>query len=242
MSILTRPFGYSATRPDTFLRLARVSLFPVSALCWRSGAAQTGNASRTECAQPAPTASELTVLPPPSITCLTGIRYIRVNVRFVQTATGGDNFGPVDLPVTPFDDNGYRWAQGMIWVANWPGGWSQNTQMRLPVGNSTAVLPKRIQLVLTGGYFDKVPAAYQSTERLWYYLGGPARGEAWVRSPFGAAPATATLFDGLGRVVRTLAVGAAPVRLALSDLPGGVYTVRIGAGGPGATRRLVVQP
>ena len=90
-------------------------------------------------------------------------RYVRVNVHFVQDENGGNNFGPVDDPATSLDENGYRWAQGMLWAANWPGGWSQNVRMHLLLGNQTPVWPKRIQLVLSGVYFDRVPngGAYQ---------------------------------------------------------------------------------
>ncbi len=80
---------------------------------------------------------------------------MRVNIHFVQSTSGIGNFQPVDNPNTPEDESGYRWAQGLIWAANWPGGWSENPQMHLLPGNNTPALPKRIQLVLSGVYFDK---------------------------------------------------------------------------------------
>ena len=103
--------------------------------------------------------------PPPADT--TGTYYVRVNVHFVQRADGTDNFGVVDLPATPrVDENGYRWAHGLIDGANSLYGWGGNPPMRLPVGNATPHPPKRVQLVLTGVYFDRVPAA-QDAERLF---------------------------------------------------------------------------
>ena len=61
----------------------------------------------------------------------------------------------------------------------------------------------------------------------------------------GAAAATLTITDALGRVVRTTAVAlpAAGLRhpLDLSGLPGGLYAVRVAAGGNTATHRLVVE-
>lgn len=91
--------------------------------------------------------------------------YVRVNVHFVQRADGTDNFGPVDLPTTPLiDENGYRWAQGLIDGSN--GSWLSNPPMKLPVGNATPHPPKRVRLVLTGVYFDRVPAD-RDAERLF---------------------------------------------------------------------------
>lgn len=112
------------------------------------------------CVQAAPTANELTTQPPANNACLTGTRFIRVNVHFVQDGAGGKNFGPVDLPPPAnerdMDDNGYRWAQGLMDGANSTWCWGGNPPMKLPVGNTTPANPKRVQLVLTGVYFDKV--------------------------------------------------------------------------------------
>lgn len=96
----------------------------------------------------------------PRDTCA-ATRYVRVNIHFVQDEAGRNNFQPTDDPTTPLDEDGYRWAQMLIWAANWPHGWSENPPMVLPVGNRTPALPKRIQLVLTGVYFDRAPAAEQ---------------------------------------------------------------------------------
>lgn len=99
--------------------------------------------------------------PPPPDTV--GTYYVRVNVHFVQRADGTDNFGPVDLPETPLlDENGYRWAQGLLGGANSEFGWGGNPPMKLPVGNKTPAKPKRIRLVLTGVYFDAVPVAREA--------------------------------------------------------------------------------
>ncbi len=53
----------------------------------------------------------------------------------------------------------------------------------------------------------------------------------------GATAPTATLIDGLGRVVRTWPLAPGPSTLDLRGLPAGLYVVRAG----GATRRLVVE-
>jgi hypothetical protein len=53
----------------------------------------------------------------------------------------------------------------------------------------------------------------------------------------GAPGATATVLDGCGRVVRTIALPDGTTALDVRGLPVGVYAVRVGA----ATRRLVVE-
>ncbi|MBH8559501.1 T9SS type A sorting domain-containing protein [Hymenobacter negativus] len=72
----------------------------------------------------------------------------------------------------------------------------------------------------------------------------PAHGAATVQLPAvpGAATATLTVLDALGRAVRT---GSAPTNaraaLDLAGLVPGLYIVRVQAGGSAATRRLVVE-
>jgi hypothetical protein len=70
----------------------------------------------------------------------------------------------------------------------------------------------------------------------------PAHGTATVRVPAGPGPATLTLLDALGRVVRQQA--AAPGTNAPLDLAGltpGVYALRVQAGAVVATQKLVVE-
>lgn len=78
-------------------------------------------------------------------------------------------------------------------------------------------------------------------------LPNPAHGRATVQLPPipGAATATLTILDALGRSVRaqTVPLPAAGLRheLDLTALPTGLYAVRVQAGGNSATRRLVVE-
>ena len=123
------------------------------------------------------------LVPPPADTA--GTYFVRVNVHFVQRADGTDNFGPVDLPTTPLlDENGYRWAHGLVFGANSRYGWGGNPPMRLPVGNHTPAKPKRIQLVLTGVYFDRVPPDHDA-ERLFSTatMGSPYLFRTFGRDP-----------------------------------------------------------
>ena len=72
----------------------------------------------------------------------------------------------------------------------------------------------------------------------------PAHGRATIQLPLipGAATATLTLLDALGRPLRTLAVPTnAKAELDLAGLPAGIYAVLVQAGGSTATRRLVVE-
>jgi len=72
----------------------------------------------------------------------------------------------------------------------------------------------------------------------------PAHGRATVEVPAtaGAATATLTVLDALGRAVRTRTVPTnARTELDLTGLAPGVYALRVAAGGGAATRRLVVE-
>ena len=72
----------------------------------------------------------------------------------------------------------------------------------------------------------------------------PAHGRATVRLPAmpGAALATLTLLDALGRTLRTQSVAInAKTELDLTVLAPGLYAVRVQAGSNTATRRLVVE-
>ncbi|WP_460552215.1 T9SS type A sorting domain-containing protein [Hymenobacter daeguensis] len=72
----------------------------------------------------------------------------------------------------------------------------------------------------------------------------PAHGAATVQLPAvpGAATATLTLFDALGRALRTqTATANATAELDLTGLAPGLYAVRVQAGGTAGTRQLVVE-
>ncbi|WP_460609346.1 T9SS type A sorting domain-containing protein [Hymenobacter terrigena] len=71
----------------------------------------------------------------------------------------------------------------------------------------------------------------------------PAHGTATVQLPAvpGAATATLTVLDALGRAVRTQPVATAHAVLDLTSLAPGLYAVRVAAGGRTATQRLVVE-
>lgn len=70
----------------------------------------------------------------------------------------------------------------------------------------------------------------------------PARGTATVRVPAGAAPASLTLLDALGRVAGTYAAPAGQdYPLSLAGLAPGVYALQVRVGGGLATQKLVVE-
>ena len=74
----------------------------------------------------------------------------------------------------------------------------------------------------------------------------PAKTSATVVLPasLGRQPVAATLFDALGRAVRTLvlpAQGTAPHQLSLTDLAAGVYTLHLRTSAGVAVKRLVVE-
>ena len=73
----------------------------------------------------------------------------------------------------------------------------------------------------------------------------PAHGRTTVVLPIASGPATLTLLDALGRVVRTkLATAAAATPATELDLTGlapGVYALRVAAGGHTATTHLAVE-
>ena len=69
----------------------------------------------------------------------------------------------------------------------------------------------------------------------------PAREAVWLRAPLGEE-GTATVIDALGRLARTVTLGAGVTRLDCRGLLGGVYTVLFRAKGARATRKLVIQP
>ncbi|RZK57643.1 MAG: T9SS type A sorting domain-containing protein [Hymenobacter sp.] len=70
----------------------------------------------------------------------------------------------------------------------------------------------------------------------------PAHGTATVRVPASTSPATLTLLDAVGRVVRTYpAPAGADVAFDLAGLAPGVYALRVQAGNATATQQLVVE-
>jgi hypothetical protein len=70
----------------------------------------------------------------------------------------------------------------------------------------------------------------------------PAHGTATVRLPVGSGPATLTLVDALGRVVRVQPAPASPSQLLeLQGLAPGVYALRVQVAGGQGVCRLVVE-
>ncbi|MGI4834093.1 MAG: T9SS type A sorting domain-containing protein [Janthinobacterium lividum] len=70
----------------------------------------------------------------------------------------------------------------------------------------------------------------------------PAHGAATVRVPAGTGPATLTLLDALGRVVRvTAAPAGADYLLGLTGVAPGIYTLRVQVGDALATHKLAVE-
>lgn len=119
-------------------------------------------------------------------------KFVALNVHFVQDYLGGGNFKPQDDTTThQRDEDGYRWAQGLVWSMNWPQGWSANPPMALYTGAAPPpAYPKRIQFVLTGVYFDRLPRGADSTHQYYYYLERPKRfysnaGDDWVYQHYG---------------------------------------------------------
>lgn len=93
--------------------------------------------------------------PAPLTTC-TDVQNIRVNVHFVQHDDGSGNF-------TEFNDGhpcnpstavtGYSYADALIWAAN--GQMNTNPVLRLAPGSAQTPIPKRVQWVLDGVFFDR---------------------------------------------------------------------------------------
>jgi len=92
----------------------------------------------------------------------TPIKYLRVNIHFILKEQGTPGY-PGNF--TPFSDGngnssytGYDYANDLINMANYRLGF--NTQMRMPPGNSTAVLPRQYRYVLNGVFFHEVNNYY----------------------------------------------------------------------------------
>ena len=79
------------------------------------------------------------------------VKYIRVNVHFVNRSDGTGNFNPNNDGNGNSNMNGYKRAETIINFANTK--LANNMQMWRPSGNSTPVVPIRVQYVLTGVYF-----------------------------------------------------------------------------------------
>ncbi|MBO2012436.1 T9SS type A sorting domain-containing protein [Hymenobacter negativus] len=70
----------------------------------------------------------------------------------------------------------------------------------------------------------------------------PAHGRATVQLPAGIGPATLTVLDALGRVMRTqTTINGPKTEIDLTGLAPGLYAVRMAAGGGAATQKLVVE-
>ncbi len=81
----------------------------------------------------------------------TVIKYVNVNIHFIQNDGGGNNFTSESDGQGNYNYTGYDRANDL--VNNMNAQFNTNAQMNLPCGNTTAVLPIRIQYVLKGVYF-----------------------------------------------------------------------------------------
>lgn len=79
--------------------------------------------------------------------------YIKVNIHFMLKGDGSGNFTETDDGTGNSQYNGYDYARDLYNIANHC--FSQNPQMRLPVGNNTPNLPIKIRYVLSGVYFHR---------------------------------------------------------------------------------------
>jgi hypothetical protein len=147
------------------------------------------------------------------------IAFVRVNVHLVLDKVGGQNYQRTEDGAVGIDENGYRWAQQLIWAANdGPDGWGNNPPMGLPLGNATPNPAKRIRLVLEKVYFDEVPSLFDS-ERM-YSDGDGNRPPSNVNSTY--------LFDTFGKdksqVINIFVMNRAPntPRIRNDDFSGGV--------------------
>lgn len=79
------------------------------------------------------------------------VKYISINFHFIADDYGSNNFSKNHDGQGNPNYTGYDRAEDLVNSMNVY--LNQNQQMRLPCGNSTAVLPVRIQYVLKGVYF-----------------------------------------------------------------------------------------
>lgn len=79
------------------------------------------------------------------------VKYIRVNVHFINRSDGTGNFNPNNDGNGNTSMNGYKRAETIINFANTK--LANNMQMWRPSNNSTPVVPIRVRYVLTGVYF-----------------------------------------------------------------------------------------
>lgn len=102
----------------------------------------------TECRDP------LNYAPDPNHYDHTPMRYVRVNLHFMNNADSTSNFNP---------DEGIGYAKHMVWQANWSL-W-ENQKMRLPIGNNTPVLTSRFEykIVPDSGDTSGIYFHYDST-------------------------------------------------------------------------------
>jgi hypothetical protein len=83
----------------------------------------------------------------------TVIKYVNINMHFIQDDDGRNNFTAQDDGQGNSNYTGYDRANDL--VNNMNAQFNTNAQMNLPCGNTTAVLPIRIQYVLKGVYFHR---------------------------------------------------------------------------------------
>lgn len=110
------------------------------------------------------TISSTRTVPAPPQSCLSpaSIKYIKINAHYLLKSDGTGNFTETNDGYTDSryiaGVNGYNRFKKIIDWAN--AQMAGNYQMFLPAGNSTPVLPKRVQFILDSVYFHRSDTYY----------------------------------------------------------------------------------
>jgi hypothetical protein len=166
-------------------------------------------------------------------------------VAYLPDTGASTSFGWVQTAGGPAEDNARTLAllpaPNLLYVggdASQPAAFGTLT----PTSNATYYTSFAATLGLADALATTTPVASTATLRSYP---NPAHGRTTVVLPITSGPATLTLFDALGRVVRTqLATAAATTSATDFDLTGlapGVYALRVAAGGNTATTHLAVE-
>lgn len=86
-------------------------------------------------------------------------RLIRVNIHFVNSSEGDQNY---------MGEEAYKFAQGLIYNANYR--LSLNEKMRLPEGNSTPALEPYYRYELTPSEYDSIGVHFHHDDELYYFI------------------------------------------------------------------------
>lgn len=122
-----------------------------------SDANNAGNSGSSDCRE------QLNYAPDPDHLDHTPIRYVRVNVHFMDEKTGMHNLNEAD---------GIQYARDVINGCNY--NLANNIKMNLPLGNDTPVLPTQYRLKLTGvpGDPNDDGIYFHEDPELFYYIHG----------------------------------------------------------------------